>query len=142
MNGVWSSETSFRDRRFRSSVLVFGIAVAYPSEHSFAQTADDHAMLAKHAVLTKLSTPICPPLARQARTNGEIDLALDICPDGTVGSVSDQGPSHAEIGCGGKRSTISVRVFSLHWCRNFISIRFTFELLPLDHNKDCAILNG
>src|SRR3954449_12751963 len=89
MNGVWSSETSFRDRRFRlASVLVFGIAVAYPSEHSFAQTTDDHAMLAKRAVLTKLSTPIYPPLARQARISGEIDLALDICPDGTVGSVS------------------------------------------------------
>jgi hypothetical protein len=89
MNGVWTSETSFRDLRFRlASVLVFGIAVDYPSKHSFAQTADDHAMLAKHAVLTKLSTPIYPPLARQARINGEVDLALDICPDGTMGSVS------------------------------------------------------
>lgn len=44
---------------------------------------------APHAaiVITKLSSPIYPPLAAQVRIAGDVELALDIRPDGSISSM-------------------------------------------------------
>jgi TonB family protein len=92
-------------------------------------------------VLTKLSPPIYPPLARQARINGEVDLKLGIRPDGTVGSVCviSGHPMLSQVAMESAQQS----QFDCSACAsglNSYSVRYKFELLPLDHTKDCATL--
>jgi len=89
----------------------------------------------------KAISTIYPPLARQARINGEVELTLRIRPDGTLGSVSlvSGHPMLAQIAIqSAQRSQ-----FECSGCTADLtsySLRYKFELLPLDHTKDCACL--
>lgn len=94
-----------------------------------------------HVVLTKLSPPIYPPLARQARINGEVELVLGLRPDGTVASVSLV--SGHPILTGVAIESANQSQFECPGCAvglTSYSVRYKFELLPLNHTKDCASL--
>ena len=77
------------NRRSRAKcVLTLGLLFIPLLKHSSGQIAENKAAQVSHVVLTRLSPPIYPLLARQARINGEVELALGLRPDATVGSVS------------------------------------------------------
>jgi hypothetical protein len=65
-------------------VIFFSTALS----NALAQAATGVEKSARGVVLTKLSPPIYPPLARQARTSGDVKLQLSIRPDGSVESAS------------------------------------------------------
>ena len=74
-------------RRFAVlATLVIFFSTALPN--ALAQAATGVEKSASGVVLTKLSPPIYPPLARQARTSGDVKLQLSIRPDGSVESAS------------------------------------------------------
>ena len=76
-------------RRFISSmyalaqVVVLSCAVA----NSLAQSEPNSNNPQNEVVLTKLSPPIYPPLAKQTRIKGDVELMLEIRPNGTVVSA-------------------------------------------------------
>ncbi len=55
--------------------------------NSAAQTAATGASTQTGILLTKLDDPVYPPLARQARISGDVNLTLHVRQDGTVESV-------------------------------------------------------
>ena len=66
-------------------------------------------------VLSKLSPPIYPPLARVARVLGDVEIAIQIRPDGSVASAEVvEWPPIIESGSVGKCSTIELRVSRVH----------------------------
>ena len=74
------------------STLVFVLALATLSSHvvvgSPAQNATSPNSPQTGVALIKLSTPIYPPVARQAHITGDVDLMLAIRQDGTVESAT------------------------------------------------------
>jgi TonB-like protein len=124
-----------------ASLLVLAVVLASAPEHSLGQTVENHDTQMDHVVLTKLSPPLYPPLARQARINGAIDLTLGIRPDGTIGSVLVSS-GHALLRPVAVESAQRSQ-FDCSACRDRLtsySVRYKFELPPLDHTKDCATL--
>ncbi|MHB8218147.1 MAG: energy transducer TonB [Candidatus Sulfotelmatobacter sp.] len=127
-------------RRSRAGcVLILGLLSVYPIEHLSGQVAENKDTPADHVVLTKLSPPIYLPVARQARIEGEIELTLGIRPDGTVGSVDvvSGHPLLRQVAIESARRS----QFECLGCTARLtsySVRYKFELLPLDQTKDCA----
>lgn len=130
------------NRRSRAKcVLTLGLLFVPLLEHSSGQVAENKGTEVSHAVLTKLSPPIYPPLARQARISGEVELALGLRPDGTVKSASLV--SGHPILAGVAIESAKQSQFECSGCAAGLtshSVRYKFELLPLDHTKDCASL--
>lgn len=130
------------NRRSRAKcVLTLGLLFVPLLEHSSGQIAENKATQVSHVVLTKLSPPIYPPLARQARINGEVELALGLRSDGTVRSVSlvSGHPMLAAVAIESAKQS----QFECSGCAAGLtsySVRYKFELVPLDHTKDCASL--
>jgi len=72
--------------------LAIEIGLSFAGAESSAQTAVSSEIPRDGAVLTKLSQPVYPPLARQTRIAGDVVLLLGIREDGTVESaVVDSG---------------------------------------------------
>jgi TonB family protein len=130
------------DFRFKlACALVLGVLFASAPEYSLAKSADNASDPGDRVVLTTVSPPVYPPLARQARINGEVDLALGIRPDGTVGSVSVIS-GHPMLRSVALESAQRSQ-FECSACTADLTpytVRYKFELLPLDHTKDCATL--
>ena len=130
------------NRRSRAKcVLTLGLLFVPLLEHSSGQIAKNEGTQVSHVALTKLSPPIYPPLARQARINGEVELALGLRPDGTVGLVSlvSGHPMLAPVAINSAKQS----QFECSGCPAGLTsyaVRYKFELLPLDHTKDCASL--
>jgi hypothetical protein len=74
-------------RRF-AVLATLGIFFLTALPNALAQAATGIEESASGVVLIKLSPPIYPPLARQARTSGDVKLQLSIRPDGSVESAS------------------------------------------------------
>jgi len=84
-------ETSVRKIAMRIQVL-FCLAASIAllvamSQQGAAQIAGSKDSL-PHVVLNKLTPPIYPPLARQARIAGDVTLTLSIQPDGSIESLA------------------------------------------------------
>jgi TonB family protein len=58
-----------------------------PALESLAQAKHSSETQEQHVVLSKLSPPIYPPLARQARISGDVGLELRIRQDGSIEST-------------------------------------------------------
>src|SRR5580704_1863345 len=75
--------------RVMSICVLVAISVAYgPVVESMAQNAGGADASQGGAVMTKLVAPIYPPLARQARVMGHVELTVNVRPDGSVASVT------------------------------------------------------
>ena len=111
------------------------------SGESVTQAANTSGTSQKAVVLSKLSEPVYPALARQAAITGDVDLMLSIRPDGTLESAvvvsghsmlrqaaleSAQRSQFECSGCGGGATSYL--------------LRYNFQLIPLDHTKDCMAL--
>jgi outer membrane biosynthesis protein TonB len=59
-----------------------------PSQNPYARAATPTETPQTGVVLTKLSPPIYPPLARQARITGDVKIQLTIRQDGSVDSAA------------------------------------------------------
>lgn len=60
---------------------------------TFAQATDAASGRPPGAVITKLSPPLWPPIARAARVSGKVELIVTISPDGTaLSSAVTSGP--------------------------------------------------
>jgi hypothetical protein len=70
------------------SVCAFALTVAslFMIDQSLAQNAVNGGVQPEGVVLTELSRPSYPPLARQTRIVGDVDLMLGIRPDGSIES--------------------------------------------------------
>jgi TonB family protein len=71
-----------------SSLVLVVVAACLPAvvEHAWAQSPQSSDAGQVGVVLTKLADPTYPPLARQARIMGDVDLMLTIRLDGSVES--------------------------------------------------------
>jgi TonB family protein len=75
-------------RRFFSLVLSFGaLACSAPVQKMQAQSSDPNVLQAA-VVITRLAQPSYPPLALEARIQGDVQIALGVRGDGTVESAS------------------------------------------------------
>jgi TonB family protein len=72
---------------FLVRVLVLAIVVSSLTIKSLAQTSSGDNPSQGTVVLTKLTQPVYPPLARQARITGDVELKIDVRKDGTVQSA-------------------------------------------------------
>jgi TonB family protein len=57
-------------------------------QYILAQAGTANGAAAPHVVLSKLTPPVFPPLARQARIAGEVRLSVSIHPDGSIESIT------------------------------------------------------
>jgi TonB family protein len=72
----------------RTIALALGLCMPFLVPHkTCAQSLSDAESPQNGVVLTKLVQPIYPPVARQARITGDVDLVLTVRPDGSVDSV-------------------------------------------------------
>ncbi len=69
-------------------VVAVGIALAIPAIKSMAHGRAGDPAPQSEVVLTKLTGPSYPPLALQTRVTGEVELILQIEPDGRVQSAT------------------------------------------------------
>jgi TonB family protein len=76
-------------RRFISSIYALAqvVVLSYTVADSLARNGPNSNNPQNEVVLTKLSPLIYPPVARQTRIAGKVELMLDIRPNGTVASA-------------------------------------------------------
>jgi TonB family protein len=72
---------------FLIRILVVAIVVSGSTVKSLAQSSSSANPPQDAAVLTKLTQPIYPPIARQARIAGDVELTIEVRKDGTVQSA-------------------------------------------------------
>ncbi len=72
---------------FLVRILVVAIVVSGLTIKSLAQTSSGDNPSQGTVVLSKLTQPVYPPLARQARITGDVELNIEIGKDGTVQSA-------------------------------------------------------
>jgi len=68
-------------------ILAVVVIVTGASVKSLAQTDGSTSVAQGEVVLTKLANPLYPPLARQTRTVGDVELLLEVRDDGRVQSA-------------------------------------------------------
>jgi len=75
--------------RFISSVCALAglVVLSYVVVESLAQSEPSSDTAQATVVLTKLSPPVYPRLALQTRTTGDVELILDVQPNGSVASA-------------------------------------------------------
>jgi hypothetical protein len=67
--------------------LAAALTLSLPASESSAQNAGDTHTSQGEVVMTQLAGPVYPPLARQARIIGDVEVTLNIRQDGSVASV-------------------------------------------------------
>ena len=75
-------------RRSLSLMLSFGVLACSTSVQSMQAQSTDPNDLQAAVVITKLAEPSYPPLALQARIQGDVQIAVGVRRDGTVESAS------------------------------------------------------
>jgi TonB family protein len=123
------------------SSLMLAVAVLYLSpviEHALAQSPQSSEAPQSGAVLTKLSDPMYPPLARQARIAGDVDLMLTIRRDGSVESAvvvsghpmlkqaALDSARRSQFGCGGCSEAVTS-----------YALKYKFQITSRGYPTDC-----
>lgn len=124
---------------YRSLVLVVAtVSIPAVVEHAWAQSPQSPDAGQVGVVLTKLADPTYPPLARQARIMGDVDLMLNIRRDGSVESgVVVSG--HPML----KQAALDSAQQSQFECRGCseattsYALKFKFQIVLSDPPKDC-----
>jgi hypothetical protein len=119
-----------------ASIVSFGMV-----GECLAQSADKSEGPQNGIVLSKLSPPVYPRLAQQARIAGDVNLILGIRSDGNVDSVVVVS-GHPMLKQAAQESALH-SLFECHGCRDGISsypLKYQFQITSRDPPKDC--LNG
>jgi TonB family protein len=74
-------------RRILLWALAAAIAAAGLGVETWAQNAGGGDTSQGEVVMTKLVAPVYPPLARQARVTGDVEVTVNVRPDGSIASV-------------------------------------------------------
>lgn len=109
-------------------------------ERAPAQSAQDPGLPTSEAVLTKLSEPIYPRLAEQARIDGDVDLMLMIRRDGSVESARVLN-GHAML----RQAALDSARHSQFECSrcaeggSTYALRYKFRIISRGYPKDCDV---
>jgi TonB family protein len=125
--------------RCSSLIVVAALCLSGTIEHASAQSAQSSEAPQSGAVLTRLSDPTYPPLARQARIAGDVDLMLTIRRDGSVESavvVSGHPMLRQAALDSTRRSQFECRGCSE--AANPYALKYKFQLASRDPPKDCT----
>lgn len=119
------------------TLVVVVVCLCGVVEQASAQSAQSLAPQTE-AVLTKLADPTYPPLARQARIMGDVNLMLTIRQDGSVesGVVVSGHPMLKQAALDSAQRS----QFECRGCGEAISsyaLKFKFQIVPSDPPKDC-----
>jgi TonB family protein len=125
----------------RCSTLMLSVAALCLSpviEHASAQSAQSSEAPQNGPVLTKLSDPTYPPLARQARIAGDVDLMLAIRRDGSVASavVVSGHPMLKEAAL----ESVQQSQFECRGCGEAVTsyaLKYKFQIVTRGYPKDC-----
>lgn len=107
-------------------------------ENAQGQSASGSDAPQASVVLSKLSEPVYPPLARQARIAGDVALMLAIRRDGSVESaaVVSGHPMLAQAALDSAQQS----KFECRGCGKAVTsyaLKYTFQFVPSDPPKDC-----
>ena len=122
----------------RCSSLMLVVAAVSLSAAVVRASAQNREAPASGIVLTKLADPAYPPLARQARIIGDVDLMLAIRRDGIVESAVVVS-GHPML----KQAALDSAQRSQFECRgcseavNSYALKYTFQITARDPPKDC-----
>jgi TonB family protein len=86
-NVIWSKLASMNCYLFLTRILVVAIVVSGTIIKSLAQSSSSANPPQDVVVLTKLTQPVYPPLARQVHITGDVELTVEVRKDGTVQSA-------------------------------------------------------
>ena len=131
---VWSIVICMNRYQLVIPILAIGILLTGLTVKSIAQGGVGAGGPQGEVFLTKLSEPSYPPLARQTRITGDVELLLEIKTDGTVHSV-DVVSGHPLL----KQVALDSAQRSRFECRKCsesgasIRLLFTFQLVGPEH---------
>jgi TonB family protein len=119
------------------SVCTFSVTVAslFMIDQSLAQNAGSGDTKPEGVVLTELSRPSYPPLARQTRISGDVNLMLSIRPDGSLESavVISGHPLLAQTALDSAQDTR----FECRKCSETVTSRLVYTF-QLEENSSCT----
>jgi TonB family protein len=125
----------------RAALLTLIVAAACLSaavEHAWAQSAHRSDVPQSAVALIKLYDPTYPPLARQARITGDVDLILTIRKDGSVESATVvsghpmlkqaalDSAQRSQFECGGCGEAVASH-----------AMKYKFQIIYREYPKDC-----
>ena len=125
--------------RYRSLMLILAaVCLSAAVEHASAQSAQSSDAPQSGVALTKLSDPKYPPLARQARITGDVDLIITIRRDGSVESAAVvsghpmlkqaalDSAQRSQFECGGCGEAVTS-----------YALKYRFQITSRGYPKDC-----
>ena len=131
----WSKLGRMNHLRFATRTLVATIFLCCMAVKSLAQSPANADAPTGDVVLTKLAEPSYPPLARQTHITGDVELTLEIRPDGSVQSAT------AVSGHPLLRQTAidsaQQSQFVCEKCSNTITIRWVYTFLLVGDPRCC-----
>jgi TonB family protein len=83
---IWSRLSSMNSCQFVIRILLVAVVASNPKSKSVAQSASNINSPHDDVIVTKLTQPIYPPLARQTRITGDVEVNIEIRRDGSVRS--------------------------------------------------------
>jgi len=134
LDGDLNPEYTLRMIRLSLFRWIFGglILLFFPIVHCSGQTPSSPSIQQTIVVLTKLSPPVYPAIALQARITGDIELALDIRQDGKVASaVVTSGPPLLQQAA---LNSAKQSQFECHKCSETVTdyrLLYTFKVVEL-----------
>jgi TonB family protein len=117
-------------------VAIEVVALLCAAAESSAQAKPSSEAPEQEVVLSKLSSPVYPPLARQARISGDVDLALRIRQDGSVESaeVVSGHPLLKEAALDSAKKS----EFECHGCKETLTTYSLVYTFGLTTNEKCC----
>lgn len=132
---VWSKLPPMRCRRILTYAMV---TLSWINVQASVQDARSSSPIKPEVVLTKLTEPVYPRLAQQARITGDVEIRIRIRPNGAVESAEVVN-GHAML----KQAALDSAQRSQFECRLCgetaaeYSLTYRFTIAPSDAPKDC-----
>jgi hypothetical protein len=122
---------------FQVAAIAFAIVSSSPSKTQNTPGSDRQA---NEVVLTKLSPPIYPPLARQARISGDVKIQVQIRRDGSVAS-EDAVSGHPMLKPAALASTQN-STFECRGCTEELSTYSLTYTFGFNNDQDCSLVRS
>jgi len=137
---IWSKLASMNSCLFLLRILVVAIVVSGSNIKSLAQSSSGANPPRGDVVLIKLTPPVYPPLARQVRISGNVELMLEVRRDGSVQSAT--GVSGHPLLVQAALDSAQRSQFECQQCSEAVSalrLEYTFQLVGAE---SCCISTG
>jgi TonB family protein len=124
---------------FVSQLLLVGtLSLPLNVEYASARSHQNTAAQNNGAILTRLSQPLYPALARQARIQGDVDVTVNIRQDGSIESALVSA-GHAMLAPAALESAKASQ-FECRGCSEVgasYALKYKFEIISRGYPKDC-----